>query len=94
MDAAGRFAASDESKAVMKNHTSGNRLRDIASGKRVSALNKAIKAGELADIKDAIKTRNNELAKSVALYAVPATGAVVGGIAVANKIKKGKVKKT
>ena len=90
MDAAGRFAASDESKAVMKNHTSGNRLRDIASGKRVSALNKAIKAGEFADIKDAIKTRNNELAKSVALYAVPATGAVVGGIAVANKIKKRK----
>ena len=90
IDAAKRFAASDEAKKVMSNNSSGNRLKDIALGKRVSPLNKAIKAGELSDIKDVTKTRNNELAKSVALYAVPATGALVGGIAIAKKNKNKK----
>ena len=90
IDAAKRFAASDEAKKVMSNNSSGNRLKDIALGKRVSSLNKAIKAGELSDIKDVTKTRNNELAKSVALYAVPATGALVGGIAIAKKNKNKK----
>lgn len=90
IDAAKRFAASDEAKKVMSNNSSGNRLKDIALGKRVSSLNKAIKAGKLSDIKDVTKTRNNELAKSVALYAVPATGALVGGIAIAKKNKNKK----
>ena len=92
-DTAKRFAASEESKKIMKGNASGNRLKDIALGKRVSALNKAIKEKTPKDLQDVIKTRNNELAKSVALYAVPTAGAVAGGIAIANKIKKRKGEK-
>lgn len=88
-DVARRFAASSESKKIMKDASSGNRLKDIMMLKRVSALNKAIKDKAVKHVADTMKTRNNELAKSIGLYAVPVT-AIAGGTALANKIYKRK----
>ena len=90
-EVAARFAASPESKKVMQNASKGNRLKDILSGSRVSAMNKHIKAlsekASPADILDARKTRNNELAKTIAAYSLPIAGVSSIGVG-AYKIHK------
>ena len=88
-----RFDAEPGMKAFILRETKNgksksNALKDIASLKRVRLANRYIKnhlgSGDTADWQR--RTRNNELAKSVALYAAPV--AVAGaGLAAYKKIK-------
>ena len=104
-----RFAANPQAKKVMNVNSSGNKLKDIASGNRVKNLNTLIngrkanpkkgrevieglkqsnKNGALNDfIADVRKTRNNELAKTIAVDSIPVIGAT-GIAAAAHKIHK------